>query len=112
MQKNQLVKLLPLLLLLSVFAASGHAAAGNVDNLCGNINDDLNAAGGCIDDDDLEDTVTSTGGLFVLETGDSASLLILAFVLIVLTISVVIVIEAGTGAISGAVRGVRGLGKK
>ncbi|KKN43744.1 hypothetical protein LCGC14_0700260 [marine sediment metagenome] len=104
MQKIQLVKLLPLLLMLSVFAVSSHAATGNVDSLCSEISDDLSAAGGCVDDDDLEDTITSTGALVVLETGDSASLLTLAGVLVIGAIAFAIVIESTTGAISGTMK--------
>ena len=50
---------------------------GTVNELCITISDDLRAAGGCIDDDDLEDTFTSSSGLWVLETGDKSGLLLL-----------------------------------
>ena len=82
MQKKQMI--LPLLLIMLVSIGFGHAATGNVNELCNSISDDLSTAGGCIDDDDLEDTITSSGGLFVLETGDKSGLLILFIVIGVL----------------------------
>lgn len=84
---SKLIKLLLSMLLLSVFATTVQAAAGNVDTLCQSISDDLNVAGGCVDDDDLEDTITSAGGLAVLESGDKAGLIIL-FVAIGLILSI------------------------
>ncbi len=76
MQKKQLI--VPLLFLMLIAGAVNvSAAAGNVNVLCQSISDDLNSAGGCIDDDDFEDTITSTGGLFTLETGDKAGLIML-----------------------------------
>ena len=85
MQKKQM--LLPLLLVLLFSAGFGYAAAGNVNTLCSSISDDLSTAGGCIDDNDLEDTITSSGGLFVLETGDKSGLLML-FIVIGIIVSV------------------------
>ena len=83
MQKK--LMMLPLFLVLLLSVGFGHAqATGNVDNLCGSISDDLNAAGGCIDDNDLEDTITSSAGLFVLEGGDKSGLLMLFVVIGVL----------------------------
>lgn len=73
-------KVLPLLLVLAVFAGSASAATGNVDLLCSAVSDDLSVAGGCVDDDGLEDTVTSSSGLFILEAGDKAGILILFLV--------------------------------
>ncbi len=92
MQKKYLI--LPLLLVLFASAGTVQAqATGNVDNLCGSISDDLNVAGGCIDDNDLEDTITSSGGLFVLETGDKSGLLMLfvaiGFIVAVITGAVI-----------------------
>ena len=55
--------------------------ASTVNRLCSQISDDLAVAGGCIDDDGLEDTITSAGGLFILEGGDTAGLLLLFIVL-------------------------------
>ncbi len=57
------------------------------DTLCATISDDLAQANGCIDDDGLEDTVTSGTGMFVLEGGDSSSLMwltIVGFLIIVI----------------------------
>lgn len=50
---------------------------GTVNELCIQMNDDLAAAGGCIDDDGFEDTITSSSGLFVLESGDISGIVLL-----------------------------------
>ncbi len=73
-------QILPMLLILAFFAPSVLGATGDVDLLCSSISDDLNVAGGCVDDDGLEDAVTSATGLFVLEGGDSSSLAWLAII--------------------------------
>lgn len=76
MQKKLFI--LPLLLIMLISGAGMvSGSTGNVNTLCQAISDDLNSAGGCIDDDDFEDTITSTGGLFTLETGDKAGLIML-----------------------------------
>ncbi len=77
MQKKQLIVPLLLIMLISGFGLVSAQATGDVDALCSSISDDLSVAGGCIDDNDLEDTITSTGGLFTLETGDKAGLIML-----------------------------------
>ncbi len=59
---------------------------GTVNELCIQISDDLRAAGGCIDDRGFEDTITSSSGLFILETGDQASLLLLFVAIGILSI--------------------------
>lgn len=77
MQKKQLILPLLLVMLISGLPMVSAQATGDVDALCSSISDDLATAGGCIDDNDLEDTITSTGGLFTLETGDKAGLIML-----------------------------------
>ena len=77
MQKKQLILPLLLVMLISGLPMVSAQATGDVDALCSSISDDLATAGGCIDDDDFEDTITSTGGLFTLETGDKAGLIML-----------------------------------
>ena len=80
---NNLSKILPLLAIFALFAAPAYAATGNVDTLCESISDDANVAGGCVDDDGLEDTITTAGALVVLEGGDKAGIIAIGFVAIV-----------------------------
>ena len=62
-------------------SAPAFAATGDEDLLCKAISDDLNTAGGCVDEDGFEDATTSSLSIGMLELGDSSGLLILMFVL-------------------------------
>lgn len=81
-----------LALLLSLIAIPAMAATGNQDTLCKQISNDLNVAGGCVDDDGLEDAVTSSISLYTLEIGNKAGFIILGFALLIFF-----------GAIAGAI---------
>ena len=93
MQKKQLLLPLLIVMLLGGMSTVQAQASGNVDELCKSISDDLSVANGCIDDNDLEDTITSSGGLFVLEAGDKSGLLMLfvavGFIVAVITGAVI-----------------------
>ncbi len=59
-----------ILLLILAITTFTFAANGNQDLLCSSISDDLNAAGGCVDEDGFEDATTSSMSVGMLEIGD------------------------------------------
>ncbi len=85
--------LLPLLLIMVTLSAPAYAATGDQDILCSSISDDLNAAGGCVDEDGFEDATTSTLSIGMLEVGDSSGLIVL---MIVIAIIVTVLVSAIT----------------
>ena len=84
-QKVNLKTLLPLLLVMLSLAAPAFAATGDEDLLCSAISEDLNSAGGCVDEDGFEDATTSALSIGMLEVGDSFGLLVLMFIIAVIT---------------------------